>query len=67
MTDQPLTSETLREEQPPQASVPEGRPRDRWRRIARTLLLPAAAIVLALIVGAVIMIASSPLVRVVIE
>ena len=66
MSDAPVTTETLRNEHPPQASVPDDRPPGRLsllRRALRTLLLPASAIVLALLVGAVIMIASSPLVR----
>jgi len=65
MNDGPVTSETLRAEHPPQASIPAEPPRRQpWgRRVLRTILLPASAIVLALIVGALIMIASSPLVR----
>jgi len=64
MTDGPVTSEALREDHPPQASVPEPpRRTSRWSRAGRALLLPAAAIALALVVGAIIMIVSSPLVR----
>lgn len=65
MTDGPITSEALHEEHSPQASLPDEPPgRQPWgRRLLRTMLLPAAAIGLALVVGAVIMIASSPLVR----
>jgi simple sugar transport system permease protein len=65
MTEGPITSQSLREEHPPQASAPEEPPQGQpWgRRALRTMLLPASAIVLALVVGALIMIASSPLVR----
>ena len=65
MTDQPVTAQTLRDEHPPQASVPPEAPTGRGRlaRTLRLLILPGTAIFLALIVGAVIMIASSPLVR----
>jgi len=60
----PITTETLNREHPPQASVPERRRRlPPLRRALRILLLPASAIFLALLVGAAIMIASSPLVR----
>jgi len=61
----PLTSQQLRDEHPPQASVPEdpARRRPLRGRLLATVLLPATAIGLALIVGAIIMIASSPLVR----
>lgn len=64
MSESPVTTETLRKEHPPQASAPEGASRrlPPWRRAFRTLLLPAGAIVLALLVGAAIMIVSSPLV-----
>ena len=62
MTDRPVTSQTLREEHPPQASLPESPRRRRRTRLLRIILLPGTAIVLALVVGAVIMIASSPLV-----
>jgi len=63
MTDRPVTGETLREAHPPQASLPQPSPRRRSRgRLLGTILLPGTAIVLALLVGAVIMIASSPLV-----
>ena len=63
MSEQPVTSDTLRA--PPQAAVPEPEPRRRrgiGERIVRTTLLPTIAILLALVVGALIMIASSPLV-----
>ncbi|HUF05969.1 MAG TPA: ABC transporter permease [Candidatus Binatia bacterium] len=66
MSDGPVTSETLREEHPPQASSPPKPSAARqpaWRRALRTAILPATAIGLALVVGAIIMIASSPLVR----
>ncbi|MEP7082116.1 MAG: ABC transporter permease [Chloroflexota bacterium] len=64
MSEGPLTTETLQREHPPQASVPERRRRlPPLRRALRILLLPAGAIFLALLVGAAIMIASSPLVR----
>lgn len=64
MSEGPLTTETLQREHPPQASVPERRRRlPPLRRALRILLLPAGAISLALLVGAAIMIASSPLVR----
>ena len=64
MSDRPVTSESLRAEHPPQASVPdEPRGRSAVSRVISLALVPAAAIVLALIVGAVIMIASSPLVH----
>lgn len=63
MNDGPITSQGLRDEHPPQASTPRGPTRGPLaRRVLRTALLPAAAILLALVVGAVIMIASSPLV-----
>lgn len=63
MSDRPGPDETAREEPPPEAAVPGPLRRgDRWKRSARTLLMPATAIALALVVGAVIMIASSPLV-----
>ncbi|MCA1570159.1 MAG: hypothetical protein LC798_07525, partial [Chloroflexi bacterium] len=63
MTDRPVTGETLREAHPPQASLPQPSPRRRSRGgLLGTILLPGTAIVLALLVGAVIMIASSPLV-----
>ena len=63
VSDRPVTPETLRAEHPPQASVPdEPRGRSAVSRVINLALVPAAAIVLALIVGAVIMIASSPLV-----
>ena len=64
MTDQPVSSDALRA--PPQAAIPEPEPTRRrgvGARIARTALLPAIAILLALVVGAIIMVASSPLVR----
>ena len=65
MTGGPITSEQLKSEHPPQASVPSGpKPtRPLGSRILGVALLPAIAILLALLVGAVIMIASSPLVR----
>lgn len=65
MTKGPVTQETLREEHPPQATIPnEPHRRQPWsQRLVRTILLPTTAILLALLVGAVIMIASSPLVR----
>lgn len=65
MSEQPVTSEPLHEEQAPRASVPTEPPRAQplWIRVLRVTLLPATAILLALLVGAVIMIASSPLVR----
>jgi general nucleoside transport system permease protein len=63
MSDRPVTSETLRAEHPPQASIPEEqRGRSAVGRVIDLALVPSAAILLALIVGAVIMIASSPLV-----
>jgi ABC-type uncharacterized transport system permease subunit len=64
MTDGRVTSQALRDANPPQAAVPDQPPRRRplLSRLLRIVLLPATAIVLALIVGAVIMIASSPLV-----
>jgi simple sugar transport system permease protein len=64
MTEGPVTSQALHDAHPPQASVPAEPPRRRptLRRLLRLVLLPATAIVLALVVGAVIMIASSPLV-----
>lgn len=64
MTDHHVTSQALRDEHPPQASPPAETPRrGRSRhRLLGIVLLPATAIVLALIVGALIMIASSPLV-----
>ena len=64
MTDGRVTTQALRDANPPQAAVPNEPPRRRplVRRLLRIVLLPATAIVLALIVGAVIMIASSPLV-----
>jgi general nucleoside transport system permease protein len=64
MSEQPVSTEALRA--PPQAAVPETEPTRRrsvGERIARTALLPTIAIILALVVGAVIMVASSPLVR----
>lgn len=64
MSEQPVSTDALRA--PPQAAVPEPEPTRRrsiGERIARTALLPTIAIVLALVVGAVIMVASSPLVR----
>ncbi len=65
MTHGPVTSETLHEEGAPRASVPDEPPRGQpwWSHVLRLTLLPATAILLALVVGAVIMIASSPLVR----
>jgi len=65
VTGGPITSEQLKSEHPPQASVPSGpKPtRPLGSRILGVALLPAIAILLALLVGAVIMIASSPLVR----
>ena len=64
MSDRPVTTESLRAEHPPQASVPD-QPRGRspLSRVISLAVLPTAAIFLALLVGAVIMIASSPLVR----
>ena len=61
----PITSQALQQEHPPQAEVPQRAPRGRGTiaRTLRLLVLPAAAIALALTVGAAIMIASSPLVR----
>lgn len=61
MTDGRVTSEELRKEAPPPAEAPPRRARG--NPLLRTALLPAAAILFALVVGAVIMIASSPLVR----
>ena len=58
----PVTTEALREEHPPQAEVPPPRRGDFAARALRVLIMPAAAIALALVVGAVVMIASSPLV-----
>lgn len=65
MTKRPITHEELYQEHPAQADVPAEEPRrlPLWRRVVRQALLPASAIVLALLVGALIMIASSPLVR----
>ena len=63
MTEGRVTSQSLREADPPQAEVPQPRRRTTGRAILQTMLLPATAIVLALIVGAVVMIVSSPLVR----
>lgn len=64
MNDGPATSPELRDEHPPQASPPDEPTRGSLgRRVLRAVLLPAVAIALALVVGAVIMIASSPLVR----
>ena len=64
MSDRPVTSETLRAEHSPQASVPDAPRRPSLaRRLRGTVLVPAVAILLALVVGAVIMIASSPLVN----
>jgi simple sugar transport system permease protein len=61
VTEGPVTSEALRA--PPQAEVPpEPRARGGIRQQLRLLVLPAIAILLALVVGALIMIASSPLV-----
>lgn len=63
MTKEPATSENVSAEQPPQASVAPGDGNGPFaQRVLRTTLLPAAAIVLALLVGAIFMIASSPLV-----
>ncbi len=63
MTKEPATSENVSAEQPPQASVAPGSGNGPFaQRVLRTTLLPAAAIVLALLVGAIFMIASSPLV-----
>ncbi len=63
MSDRPVTSETLRAEHPPQASVPEEpRGRSAVGRAISLAAVPAAAILLALVVGAVFMILSSPLV-----
>ncbi|MDQ2673279.1 MAG: ABC transporter permease [Chloroflexota bacterium] len=62
MSTGPATTEALREEHPPQASVPPPRRGDFVTRALRLLLMPAAAIALALVVGAVVMITSSPLV-----
>ena len=64
MTDGRVTSQALRDANPPQAAVPDAprRRRPLLRRLLGIVLLPATAIVLALIVGALIMIASSPLV-----
>ncbi|MEO6577577.1 MAG: ABC transporter permease [Candidatus Limnocylindria bacterium] len=63
MTKEPATSENVSAEQRPQASVPPGGGNGSFvQRVLRTTLLPAAAIVLALLVGAIFMIASSPLV-----
>ncbi len=63
MTKEPATSENVSAEQPPQASVPPGAGNGSLaQRVLRTTLLPAAAIVLALLVGAIFIIASSPLV-----
>lgn len=65
MTEGRVTSQSLHDAHPPQAEVPGEPPRRRTavRAVLRTMLLPATAIVLALLVGAVIMILSSPLVR----
>jgi simple sugar transport system permease protein len=65
MTKEPVTSESLHQEGAPRASVPSEPPRAQpwWSRLLRVTLLPATAILLALLVGALIMIASSPLVR----
>ena len=64
MSEGQVTSDSLRA--PPQAAVPEPEPARRrglGQRIVRITLLPTIAILLALIVGALIMVASSPLVR----
>lgn len=65
MTDGRVTHAALHEAHPAQAQVPAEPPRRQSipHRLRRTMLLPATAIGLALVVGAVIMIASSPLVR----
>ncbi len=64
MTDGPTTSDSLRASAPQQAAVPDAPRRQSAAARTRSLvLIPALAIVLALVVGAVIMIASSPLVR----
>ena len=64
MSERPVTSDTLRAEHPPQASVPDQpRRRSPVRRAIRLALVPAAAILLALLVGAVFIMLSSPLVR----
>lgn len=65
MTNQQVTHDRLRLEHPPQAAVPQDEPprQSRSRRMGRQALLPACAILLALLVGAAIMISSSPLVR----
>ncbi|MGI8657606.1 MAG: ABC transporter permease [Candidatus Limnocylindria bacterium] len=63
MTKEPATSENVSAEQPPQASVPPGAGNSSFaQRVLRTTLLPAAAIFLALLVGGIFMILSSPLV-----
>lgn len=63
MTREPVTDENLREELPPQAEVETPPRRSPLGGLFRVTLLPAGAILLALVVGAVVMIASSPLVR----
>ena len=65
MSDRPATSDALRAEHSPQASLPDAPPgrRSLGSRLLGTVLVPAAAILLALVVGAGIIIASSPLVR----
>ena len=58
----PVTSDSLRE--PAQASVPDApRRRSFAARLRQVVLVPSLAILLALVVGALIMIVSSPLVR----
>jgi general nucleoside transport system permease protein len=58
----PVTSDSLRE--PAQASVPDApRRRSFAARLRQVVLVPSLAILLALVVGALIMVLSSPLVR----
>jgi ABC-type uncharacterized transport system permease subunit len=63
MSERPVTEATMHAEEPPQASVPEPPPPTLAARALRIALLPFIAIALALVVGAVVMILSSPLVR----
>jgi simple sugar transport system permease protein len=66
MTDEPVTDDAATAQPPATAPSTAGRPQ-RWKGMfaewLRLLVLPATAIFLALVVGGLIMIASSPLVR----
>lgn len=59
MTEQPATSDSLRPAA--QASVPPPLPRGRGARLAAVAVLPAGAVILALVLGAVIILLSSVL------